>query len=290
MCGRIVTVLAERLGYMRSDSGAARILVGTNIMNRIGWIGAVTFAALALGGTAKAADMPVKAPMAPPPPPVFTWQGFYIGAHVGYGWQSVNSQVFESTGALTDTLSFDRSGILGGGQVGFNWQVAPNWVLGIEGDVSGADIHGTNSACTATGCASSNTKFDELATIRGRVGYAFNTVLLYGTGGWAWSHSSTARTVTCVVAGGGVCPGGPSPSALTGQVATASGSQDGWVAGGGIEWGFMPSWTAKLEYQHLQFDNLTRNFAYAGFPTASRRIVTNNSTDTVRVGLNYKFH
>jgi outer membrane immunogenic protein len=71
--------------------------------------------------------------------------------------------------------------------------------------------------------------------------------------------------------------------------AIASGNQSGWTAGGGIEWGFAPNWTAKVEYLHLQFDNVGRDFTYPGFPTAFRHISANNSTDTIRIGANYLF-
>jgi outer membrane immunogenic protein len=259
-------------------------------MARIIQAGIVAIVALGSGNFALAADMPLKAPPAPVVTPSYNWNGFYVGGHLGYGWQSVDTTVFDSTGALTTSDSFNRKGWLGGGQAGFNWMVGPSFLLGIEADFSGADIKGTNSACTATGCASSNSKFDELATVRGRLGYAMNSVLFYGTGGWAWSRSSTNRTVTCVVAGGGVCPGGPSPSALTGQVANASGNQGGWSAGGGIEWGFAPNWTAKVEYLHYEFDKVGRDFTYPAFPTAFRHIDSNNSMDTIRIGVNYLFH
>ena len=167
---------------------------------------------------------------------------------------------------------------------------APNWLLGIEADAEASDIKGSNAGCSATGCSSSNGKTDDFGTVRGRFGYVANNVLLYGTGGWAWSHSTTDRTVTCVVAGGGTCPGGPSPSPLTGMIASASGSESGWAAGAGIEWGFLPNWTAKVEYLHLQFDNVGRDFSYAGFPTAFRHVNSNSGLDTVRVGVNYLFN
>jgi hypothetical protein len=109
--------------------------------------------------------------------------------------------------------------------------IAPSWLIGIEADGEIANITGSFTGCSDTGCSTSNTKVDDFGTVRGRLGYVWNNVLLYGTGGWAWSHSETDRTIICVVAGGGVCPGGPSPSSLTGRTASASGTQSGWVAG-----------------------------------------------------------
>jgi opacity protein-like surface antigen len=65
--------------------------------------------------------------------------------------------------------------------------------------------------------------------------------------------------------------------------------ESGWVAGAGVEWMFAPHWTAKIEYQHMEFDNIVRDFAYAGFPTAARHTVSDSTVDTVRVGVNYIF-
>ncbi|HEY5126523.1 MAG TPA: outer membrane beta-barrel protein [Bradyrhizobium sp.] len=243
-------------------------------------------------GQSFAADLPARMPMkaAPMAPAAYNWNGFYLGANVGYGWDKISTDTFNSAGVFLENTKHDRSGVFGGGQIGYNWQFAPNWLLGIEADAEASDIKGSNAGCSATGCSSSNGKTDDFGTVRGRFGYVANNVLLYGTGGWAWSHSTTDRTVTCVVAGGGTCPGGPSPSPLTGMIASASGSESGWAAGAGIEWGFLPNWTAKVEYLHLQFDNVGRDFSYAGFPTAFRHVNSNSGLDTVRVGVNYLFN
>jgi outer membrane immunogenic protein len=74
------------------------------------------------------------------------------------------------------------------------------------------------------------------------------------------------------------------------MTASASGTQSGWTAGGGVEWGFLPNWTARVEYLHLQFDNVGRDYSYPGFPTAFRHFNSNHGLDVVRVGVNYLFH
>jgi|SRR5665213_236725 len=248
--------------------------------------------ALGLSVPVSAADLAAR-PYTKAPPmaaaEVYNWTGFYIGGHVGYGWGRSTTDTFSAAGALLDTTSNDPGGAFGGGQIGYNWQFSPNWLIGVEADGSVSDIRGTTTTCSATGCASGTGTTEDFGTVRGRLGYVINSVLLYGTGGWAWSESKTDRTVTCVVAGGGICPGGPSPSALTGAVASASGSQSGWVAGAGVEWMFAPHWTAKLEYQHMEFDNVARDLSYPGFPTAFRHNVSDSRIDTVRVGVNYIF-
>jgi outer membrane immunogenic protein len=255
----------------------------------IGMAGALV---LSMSATAYGADMAARPYTKAPPMPaaaVYNWTGFYIGGHVGYGWGHTSNDSFSAAGVFLDTTTGNPNGVFGGGQIGYNWQVSPNWLIGIEADGSVSDIHGTVFNCTATGCGSGAGKVEDFGTVRARLGYVFNNFLLYGTGGWAWSHSNTDRTITCVVAGGGICPGGPSPSPLTGAVVSSSGFNNGWAAGAGIEWMFAPNWTAKVEYQHLQFDNVARDFNYVGFPAAFRHIVSDVRIDTVRVGVNYIF-
>lgn len=225
-----------------------------------------------------AARMPVKA--APMVAPAYNWNGFYLGANVGYGWEKSNNDVFDNAGVFVQSTKGDTAGVFGGGQIGYNWQFAPNWLLGIEADAEASGIKGTNVFCSATGCSSSYGKTDDFGTVRGRFGYVANNVLLYGTGGWAWSHGSVDRTIT-------VAPNAP---ALVGMVANSSGNHSGWAAGAGIEWGFLPNWTVKAEYQHLQFDNVGRDFNYPGFPGAFRHVNANVGIDTVRVGVNYLFN
>jgi len=237
--------------------------------------------AIASGGSALAADlMPTKAmPMKAPyvaPPPLYNWTGFYIGGHVGGGWASTDVSVFNAAGVNDFNGTFSSSGWLGGGQAGFNWMLASSWVLGFEADISGADINGSITGCSATGCSTGNSKVDELGTARGRLGYAMNNWLFYGTGGFAWGHSSTTRTIISA-------PGFP---VLVGQASTASGTDDGWVAGAGIEWGFMPNWTARVEYLHYEFDNIGQSFTYS-LAAAARTTTANTGIDTVRFGLNY---
>jgi outer membrane immunogenic protein len=120
---------------------------------------------------ALAADLPVKAPPAPPPPaPVFSWNGFYIGANIGGAW---------TNGSITDNftgadLGFSNSGFIGGGQAGFNWQIN-NFVFGIEGDIDGADISHTSSAIgTPIGVLQGRTSTDWIATLTGRVGWTWD--------------------------------------------------------------------------------------------------------------------
>jgi len=182
-------------------------------------------ATLLFAGPALAADLGRPAPVykAPPPPVVFSWTGFYIGAHGGYGW------------ATNDGL--DMKGGFGGGQVGYNYQIN-NFVLGLEGDFAGADISQSVSGIDPTTGApvSAKVSFNSLASARGRLGIAFGNALIYGTGGGGWADVKASIS-----------------SPLFG---TLSGSkwESGWTAGAGIEYAIQPNWSVKLEYLRYGID------------------------------------
>jgi opacity protein-like surface antigen len=239
-------------------------------------------AVLAIASSASAADLPVKAPpVVTPPPPVFNWSGFYVGGQVGYGWGHTTADSFSvSTGAFIATGENDRNGWFGGGQIGYNYVFASRWLVGIEGDIAGGDINGSAVNCSsATACAGSEVKTSWFGTVRGRLGYAWNNWMLFGTGGGAWVHHSTDRTILASAA---------LPAAV-GAVASSSGTDGGWTAGGGVEWGFAPHWSAKLEYLYIHYDG-TNTFTYPAFPAADRRNESTSHLNIVRVGVNYLFN
>ncbi len=209
-----------------------------------------------------AADLGRPAP-APPagsyaPPPVMLWNGFYIGAHAGYG--SGNSSANLLAGALTPSPKPD--GIFGGGQIGYNFQFSPNWVLGIEADISGADFKDT----TVIGGVNTRAHMDLFGTVRGRIGYAFNNLLLYGTGGFAWANNKLSLE--------------PAPAGI----GSVSRNHTGYAAGGGLEYAFSPNWSAKIEYLYLDFGRADYEFGLAG-PVRYR-----TDMHTVKFGINYRFN
>jgi outer membrane immunogenic protein len=212
---------------------------------------AITTTAIVIGfmatGVANAADMPskvmpVKAPMITAP--VFNWNGFYAGGHIGGGW-------FDSTvtnvGAINSanfpygtTHSTSGDGFLGGVQAGFNWQFHPTWLIGIEGDFSWAGIKGS-SADTSTVddrfISYPSSKFDQLATVAARLGFVAGDWLFYAKGGWAWAHYDIDGYTTRL--------------GVLNLTQTGSGDRSGWVAGAGIEYGFLRNWSVKVEYDYL---------------------------------------
>jgi outer membrane immunogenic protein len=206
---------------------------------------------LAIGiGSASAADiqrrqaMPEKAPVYTP---VYNWTGPYIGTNGGGGWGRS-----EFTGPFATGGSFDMSGGLVGGTLGYNWQMG-NIVFGLEGDGDWSGIKGS-TLCGGTTCETRN---DWLATARGRLGYAFDRFMPYVTGGAAFGNIKTS------VAG----------------IGSADDTRTGWTVGGGVEYGLGGPWTIKAEYLHV---DLGDGGSVLG-STADFR------TDIVRAGLNYRF-
>src|SRR5262245_20002622 len=231
---------------------------------------------------AGAADLPRKAPAyVPPAPPPFTWTGFYLGLHAGWGWGNSDVALVDGfAGALFDPVSFggDNNGVVGGFQIGYNWQFAPNWVIGIEGDISGTGIRGSDVTALTVGGAPIGVGFDHafernvrwLASIRGRLGYTWDRWMLYVTGGGAWGgveHSAAIAT------GFAFFP-----------AVTGNDTQSGWVVGGGVEYAFTNNWTARLEYLHYDLDD-SNVFIQSVIPGFGATATWENQINVVRVGV-----
>ena len=228
-------------------------------------ISAVT--ALVLGPTAvSAADLPLKAP--PVPVAIYDWTGFYIGV-AGGGSLGTSTHIDAATG-IGDTLGYNVRGGLVGGTLGYNWQVS-NFVFGFEGDASWVGEYGSHPDDGLVGnpAFTSFTKETWVATARGRAGYAVDNLLFYGTGGYA------AAGVEAGV-----------KDANTGALlASATSTRSGWTAGGGLEWGFAPNWSAKFEWLYMKFDSAPLNTLVAEGSRSSIPLDDN----VVRAGINYRF-
>jgi outer membrane immunogenic protein len=238
---------------------------------------------------------------APPPvaAAVYNWTGFYIGGNVGYSWgRSSNTETLSrlttGTALFTNTSSNDVNGVIGGGQVGYNWQ-ASNWLFGLEADIQGSGERGSSSF-TCVACANDGTniastltqKLNWFGTARGRVGVLVSpTVLLYGTGGLAYGEVETGGSVT----GNGLA-GTPLIIALPGSSSTRA----GWTAGAGVEGVIGGNWTAKLEYLYMDLGTVGAGpIALTGIlvpvRTAGAAAYTSHFTDNIlRVGVNYHFN
>jgi len=247
-------------------------------MKNLFLVGASLFAvAVAAAGGANAADLPVytKAPKAAP----YNWTGFYLGVEGGAGWgpaEQSDSLPFKS-GSYTPNGSFV------GGTIGYNWQVDPNWVLGLEGDAAWADINastpGTNQAITThngalVGCGGltqhCETRLDNIDTVRARAGYAMGYVMPYVTGGLAV----------------GSIHGSEGDVAANGAFGSGTTTVLGWTGGAGVEAMVLPRWTVKLEGLYTDFGN-----QHIFNDTIGGRSVAESIRFTpsiIKIGVNYK--
>jgi outer membrane immunogenic protein len=243
-------------------------------------------AVVALGAPAFAADMPVKAR---PAPALYNWTGFYVGLNVGGAWarNSVTDSFFtgaNGTGAAgpAGLISNQASGIIGGGQIGYNWQTGPV-VLGIEADIDASGQSASscvNPVATTTDCAT--VKVRSFGTVRGRVGYAFDRWLPYVTGGFAWQNVSASETFLAPLMAGGIAQAGANGSRTLG----------GYAVGGGIEAALWENWTAGVEYLYLNSGTWTQtvaNFALTNGNTPSVIESVRVQNNVVRFRLNYRF-
>jgi outer membrane immunogenic protein len=207
---------------------------------------------------------------------IFTWTGFYFGAHAGGAWaqKDFGNQTF-AFGGVTYTpvaTTVDPSGWLAGGQIGAQYQ-AGSWVFGIEMDASWANLNG-NANCSSTVIAipltaNCSAKADALGTVAGRLGIALDRLLLYGKGGGAWISDKYR---------------------VTSSVLNFDSSETMWVweLGAGAEYSFTDNWSAKIEYNYIDFSTRTVEFT----DTTDQINLNSNIRQRVQVvktGINYRF-
>jgi len=236
-----------------------------------------------------AADMPMKAPISSAIAP-YDWNGFYLGGHAGYGWGRADATNINGNVNFPAGLQhgLDLNGWFGGVQLGYNYQLpASNWLVGIEGDFSWAGIDGDSSdpspVTPATRVNLSHGKVDWLATATGRLGYAYSNWLFYAKGGAAWAHQEAKATTV-----------DPSAGSLLISLVTGEDTRVGWTVGAGVEWGFWQNWSAKVEYDFLDFGSRKETNSAAYFNGASGLNPLLRDVDfkmsVVKLGINYRFN
>ncbi|MEO6382143.1 MAG: outer membrane beta-barrel protein [Nitrobacter sp.] len=248
--------------------------------------GTATAALLIGASAASGADLAAR-PYTKAPPmvaSVYNWTGFYIGGHIGGGWADQGATELDpGTGAFPTDTVFARknlSGFLGGVQGGYNWQAGNNFVLGIEGEYTWADVSGSATSVSTVprllGFSSTSTsKLQDIALITGRLGYAENNWLLYVKGGGAWGQQKSSAVNTFA-------------NGTLFDTNSSSSDRSGWVVGVGAEWAFAPNWSAKLEYNYIDFGsaNVTNNAS-----NGTQSFVRSSETvNIVKAGLNYHFN
>jgi len=292
----------------------------------------IAFIGLAMAGPAIAADLPRANYYQPPAAYVapFSWAGFYLGGNVGYsrGKDDLNVGGFDVNGVAipgTTAASLKPAGIIGGLQAGYNWQASSSWVWGLETDfqwsgqkdsligtgaVSSTNCFGDASppcSLTGTGTGTLAAKIDWLGTLRGRLGFAADRMLFYGTGGLAYGRVKTfgaaSFTGTFTDSSGGTCDVGGAGCPASGSAAFSdSRTKLGWTLGAGIEGAISPAsnWTWRVEYLYVDLGtaNATAPFSSSvsvpGVPLTQTISGSGSSSahvtdQIVRFGVNYKF-
>jgi outer membrane immunogenic protein len=245
-------------------SPAVRHLVEAK-MNKIviASVAGVALSATAAWSADLPAQMPYKAgPMLAAP---FSWTGLYLGVHVGGArGEWTNS---ETTGILPSG-SNNASGVLGGLQVGYNYQFS-NFVVGIEADYSLSDLRNTTALPIAF--TDQANRITNMGTVTGRLGYAMDQWLIYAKGGFAWARERSEIIVPFVFD------------------AEATQDRTGWTVGAGLEYGMGANWSAKVEYDYLDFG--TKNYSETSpLLLAPISVDVQSRVHQVKVGLNYRFN
>ena len=282
-------------------------------------IAATAVALSTMVGSAFAADLPSrKAPMImAPPPPVFTWSGFYFGLNAGGTFGNKNNgslvatplgfapgaialaggatQAAIDTGLTRNLSQGSNAGAILGGQVGYNWQFGSPFLVGLEADIQGIvqsgqkTVFGSSLGVAGFPGSSVNTtvsvtkRLDYLGTVRARLGYAASpTLLIYATGGLAYGEAKSATVISGIFPGTAIFP------------ANGRGGMDqmmvGYTVGGGIEWMFLPNWSVKAEYLYYDLGSKGYNSAFTTTSTGSVAAGTFFTSDLVRTRLRYDGH
>lgn len=254
-----------------------------------------TASALGLTGAAAAADFGMRAPPPPAylmPSPAFTWTGIYGGVNIGGAIGTTNLTSTELPtpvffGALPFEQTLTSSGVIGGGQIGYNYQTGP-LVFGIETDFQGSSLSQTSSfqglfnntgALIPGSNVTAKQSLDWFGTVRGRAGITLNRFLVYASGGLIYGDISTSLLSAF------------GPNLATTYTGTTSNVRPGWIVGGGIAYGFTPNWSLRAEGFYFNFGN--QNFVslpIALNPPFSIATRANFSGAIGRVGLDYKFN
>jgi outer membrane immunogenic protein len=256
--------------------------------------GALALAAMTIPTAAADLERRPPPPLVAAPAVVYNWSGFYIGGNIGGKWADQDGTLF-----LDQVVGFTPLGLVGfgnggndsngafvgGGQVGYNWQTGA-WVFGIEGDFQGTNLKREFVCCGPLAPQIFfvpgdiiSVKNNWQASIRGRLGYAWDRFLVYATGGGAFANIKATVALQNFFG----------PAAL---VASESDTLTGWTVGAGFEWGLWSNWTIGLEYRFSSFDSSDFNHGNLFLtPITFAPLRSNFSLETneVTARLNYRF-
>jgi outer membrane immunogenic protein len=236
-------------------------------------LAAAAFSLLTASAFGADLEMPLKAPPATPP---FTWTSCYAGVQVGGGWGQTNlndsAGTIASVPGVTGFTSANTgiSGYLLGGQIGCDYQFAPNWVAGIEGAAAGGNIAGNAAVAIPGDSVTFTENTDLLTSVTARVGYAWNDWLLYAKGGAA----STANRYSAFDVAGSFDFAGLE-------------TRLGWTAGAGIEWALWHDWSIKLEYDYYGLGSSSVTFIDNTISGITGPLDIKQNIQVVKLGVNF---
>jgi outer membrane immunogenic protein len=233
-------------------------------MIKFGVLVAAGLVAFATAASAADLRMPVKA--LPPPPPPFSWNGFYIGGE--FGWAHASGSVTDSNFGLSASTS--RDGWLAGGVVGYNYQTANSVVFGVEADFDWTTLSATGAGILVpnVGVLQGSAKTDWISSLAGRIGFAADKALFYVKGGGAWVGNSASIT-----------------NLNNGLSVSASNTNSGWLLGAGLEWAFTTNWSAKFEFDYIGL----RSWSWNGVLFSNDTFTASRNISELKIGLNYRF-
>jgi outer membrane immunogenic protein len=225
--------------------------------------------------TAFAADLPMKAPAAAAIK--FTWTGCFIGGHIGGAVSE--DRTTNGSGVSRD---YSSTGFVGGGQIGCDYQFAPNWVVGVEGRAAWSNLESshpgsvTNLITRVVVPSQFSTKNDFLASATARLGYVYaERWLVYARGGAAWTREKDDDAFT-------------TPAGVALDPNTTS-TRTGWTVGAGVEWAFASHWSANIEYNYYDFGTNGITLTSVAPPATVSGLNVKDTIHAATVGVNYHF-
>jgi len=247
-------------------------------------LGVLATTALATcGAEALAGNPAANPPYQAPALPINPWMGWYAGVNLGGSWGRAASDF--SISSFTSTApsgSVSPDGVIGGGQLGYNWELDPNWIIGVETDIQASAENASAARFDTVDVEGVTTNYQTdiewFGTVRGRLGYVFDhRVLLYATGGLGYGRLAISGTSSDIFHG----------ATLASTAFSNAGVNLGWTVGGGVEgmtWN--PRWTWKAEYLYLDLGSLDAAVS-SGLTTT--HATTKFTDQVVRGGLNFHF-
>jgi high affinity Mn2+ porin len=248
-------------------------------------VGAAGIGLIVLAGAAQAADLSAALPTKTPPPALiaYDWTGFYLGAHAGYALGGANwSAVPAASGTIDFSNGYNFStgdgSYLLGFQVGYDYLVAPHWLVGVEAEASFPNFVGGNNTFSSPGAGTANylDRVEFSGDARVRLGYTPGRWLYYITGGLAFSYDQMTRTQLAGVSGAAI------PSTVENLFLVP---RVGGVVGAGVEVALASHWTAQFEYLFTDYGNRS-----VTFPVAGQQFNSNLTLNELRAALNYRFN